>query len=97
MTESKYYAVFFNVDYPAIRKNALVLKIDKNKFDNLIDEAVPGKTVELKFKDGEEKKYEIESRQNFWTDEYSMIEGQQSNCFIICNVKKVKSQNNVNQ
>lgn len=90
MTEAKYYAVFFDVAQPAIRKNALVLKVDKNKFHNLLDEAVPGKTVELKFKDGEEKTFEVDSRQNFWTDEYSMIEGQQSNCFIICNVKKVK-------
>lgn len=90
MTEVKYYAVFFDVAKPAIRKNALVLKVDKNKFHNLIDEAMPGKTVELKFNDGLELKYEIDSRQNFWTDEYSMVEGQQSNCFIICNVKKVK-------
>ena len=89
-TEPKFYAVFFDVAQPAIRKNALVLKVDKNKFHNLIDDAIPGKTVELKFKDGEEKKYEVESRQNFWTDEYSMSEGQQSNCFIIWNVKKAK-------
>lgn len=90
MTEAKFYSVFFDIAKPAIRKNALVLKIDKNKFENLLDEAVPGKSVELKFNDGEEKEYEIVHRQNFWTNEFSMVEGQQSNCFIICNVKKVK-------
>jgi len=58
MTDAKYYAVFFDVDKPAIRKNALVLKVDKNKFHNLLDEAVPGKTVELKFKGGKEITFE---------------------------------------
>lgn len=88
MTEAKFYAVFFDVEKPATRQYQLLLKIDKNKFANLLDEAVPGKTVELKFKGSEEQAFEVQSRLNFWTDEYSMVEGQQSNCFIICNVKK---------
>ena len=90
MTEAKFYVVFFDVAKPAIRKNALVLKIDKNKFANLLDDAIPDKSVELCFNNGVIERYVIEDRQTFWTNEYSMTEGQESNCFIICNVKKAK-------
>lgn len=89
MSGAKHFAVFFDVDKPAIRKNALVLKVDENKFANLLDEAVPDKNVELKFTDGASSHYTIESRQTFWTNEFDILEGQTSNCFIICNVKKV--------
>lgn len=89
MSDAKFYAVFFDVAKPAIRKNAIVKKIDQQQFTNLLDEAIPNKTVELLFSNGIVETYLIESRQTFWTDEYDMINGQQSGCFIICNVKKI--------
>ncbi len=90
MSEVKHFVVFYDVDKPQVRKNALVLKVDSLKFNNLMDEAVPEKNVELKFNDGAITNCIIVSRQNFWTSEYDMINGQVSNCFLICVVKKIK-------
>jgi len=89
MSEAKYYAVFFDVAKPQIRKNALVLKVDKNKFANLLDECVPDKNVELRFDNGDVAHYVVESRQSFWTNEFDMLTGQDANCFITCVVKKI--------
>lgn len=90
MTEAKFYSVFYDVAMPQNRNNALVLKVNKEKFANLLDEAIPDKNVELKFNNGVVSNYIIESRQTFWTNEFDLMNGQESNCFIICVVKKIK-------
>lgn len=90
MSEPKFYVVFFDVEKPQIRRNALVLKVNKEKFANLLDEVIPDKSIELKFTDGEIANYTIKSIQTFWTNEFDMVHGQQSNCFITAVVKKLK-------
>lgn len=90
MSEAKFYAVFFDVAKPQNRNNALVVKVEKKKFANLLNEAVPDKKVELKFNDGAVANYTIKSRQNFWTNDFNIVDGQDQKCFIICNVEKIK-------
>ena len=41
MSEAKFYAVFYDVEKPQTRKYALTLKINKEKFANLLDDAMP--------------------------------------------------------
>jgi hypothetical protein len=90
MSEAKFYAVFYDVEKPQTRKYAITLKINKEKFANLLDDAIPDKTVELKFNDGVVTNYEIKHRLTFWTNDFNIVDGQEQNCFIICIVKKLK-------
>lgn len=65
MTDKTYIAVFFDVDLPALPQEARQIQLDKKRFKALMDEAQPGKIVELTDRYGIVGEYKVISRRLF--------------------------------
>ena len=85
MEDKTYIAVFFDVDLPMTRLFSEHKRITKEKYYNLLDQAITDKTIELTKKDGSKIAYTIVA-----TREFYMVNSIDNSLFLICDIKKVK-------
>lgn len=85
MYDKAYIAVFFDVDLPALPNEARQIRLTKDKYINLMDNALPDKTVELVEKDKSIANYSIVSRRVF-----HLKNSVDNTMFLICDVKKAE-------
>lgn len=83
MQNTSYIAVFFDTALPALPPNSQMKTINHNQFRDLVDEAIPGKTIEL-VSNQVVTQYSITSRRIF-----HLQNSVDNTLFLICDVQKV--------
>lgn len=83
MPNTTYIAVFFDTALPATPPNARYKTINHNQFKNLVDEAMPDKTIEL-VSNQETNLYSIANHRIF-----HLKNAVDDTMFLICDLQKV--------
>lgn len=80
MSDKTYIAVFFDVHLSATPEEARQIRVDRKKYKSLLDEAIPGKIIELEDRYGCLGSFTIVSRRSFYLKSNDTM-------FLICDVK----------